>query len=390
MRNWLERNHPPGDDITLPEGSGSFTFGRSPKCTVIFDDAVVSLKHCELTWDAGFWRLRDLGSEAGTRVNGFEINHGQALFPDDRIEFGNVQLHFRSDIAKSDPPSLGAIVGAPDEEAHWLVYADELQERGDPLGERIVRSKAGGGVDHLPWLGPLWDAFVAGELEIEWQFGFIKRATLRTVAGRMPVDWRALVAQLLNLRIGRFIRSLTIDLPKLENAVSEPPSAQVATAQQFFLNLPALPETIEHLSFGYQVAQTPSSIRASAALVLRLPRLASSIYAETTSVGLKVIHVTPSATLHGFEYDSRALRQVTRIRRGERGQLILESPPGIPLISEGNPCYFALAEGRVQLIAGRMRGEIRVNNRIDAQYELLLGDEIDVLGAARFRFDSFA
>jgi hypothetical protein len=34
-----------------------------------------------------------------------------------------------------------------------------------------------------------------------------------------------------------------------------------------------------------------------------------------------------------------------------------------------------------------MRGELRVNHRIDALYELLPGDLIEIQGLARFRFE---
>jgi hypothetical protein len=75
------------------------------------------------------------------------------------------------------------------------------------------------------------------------------------------------------------------------------------------------------------------------------------------------------------------------VRRGTKTSLHLESPPGIPFMADGNPCYFASHDARVRLIAGRMRGEVRINQRIDALYELLPGDVFDVQGAARFRFE---
>jgi hypothetical protein len=56
-------------------------------------------------------------------------------------------------------------------------------------------------------------------------------------------------------------------------------------------------------------------------------------------------------------------------------------------MADGNPCFFSSNEARVQLVAGRMRGEVRVNQRIDSLYELLPGDVIDVQAAARFRFE---
>jgi hypothetical protein len=99
-----------------------------------------------------------------------------------------------------------------------------------------------------------------------------------------------------------------------------------------------------------------------------------------------VISTAPGIVLSGIE-GSRILTGVTRIRRGQRNQLFIESPPGIPFMADGNPCYFAFADGRAQLIAGRMRGEVRVNNRIDSLFALLPDDIIDVQGTAKFRLE---
>lgn len=386
MRAWLERESPAGDDITLPEGSGSLVFGRSPKCTLVFDDLGLSARHCEVAWDAGFWRLRDLGSELGTRVNGLALTHGRALFAGDRIEFGGVRLRFRTDLPSDDPQLLDAIGRSPEAESNWLVYADQLQERGDPLGERIIRARAGGKLDHLPWLGPLWDAFVAGELEVDWHFGFVKRATIRTAAGRLPTDWRALVSTLLNLRVGRFVRNLTIDLPRLQNLTPLQIPQQVVAAQHFLTELPALPSTLERLSFGYHVAQPASGpLSVTEELALRVPRLRGTpVYQRVNAVRLRVLHPSEGVSLKGID-GSRVLTGVTRIRRGNRDQLFLESPPGIHF--DGNPCYFSFTDGRAQLISGRMRGEVRVNNRIDSLYALLPDDVIDVLAGGKFRLE---
>jgi uncharacterized protein (TIGR02996 family) len=391
VRAWLERESPPGGDITLPDGSGTLVFGRSAKSTIVFDDPALSARHCELSWDAGFWKLRDLGSDAGTRVNGLAVNQRQALFAGDRIEFGSTTLRFRSDLPPDDHELIEAIARAPDAEPNWLVYADQLQERGDPLGERIVRSRAGGRLDHMPWLGSLWDAFVAGELEVDWQFGFVKRATIRTAAGRLPTDWRGIVSRLVNLRIGRFVRGLTIDLPRLQNLTPLQIPEEVVAAQKFLSELPGLPVSLEKLSFGYHVAQPSSGpLSVTEELALRLPRLRGlPVYQRATAVRLRVLNVVPGVVLSGIE-GSRVLSGVTRIRRGQRNQLFLESPPGIPFMADGNPCYFSFTDGRLQLIAGRMRGEVRVNNRIDSLYALLPDDVIDVQGGAKFRLELVA
>lgn len=391
MRAWLERESPPGDDITLPEGSGSLVFGRSSKCTLVFDDITLSARHCEVAWDGGFWRVRDLGTEIGTRVNGQSLTHGRALFAGDRVEFGAVRLRFRTDLPVDDPQLLDAIGRSPDSESNWLVYADQLQERGDPLGERITRARAGGRLDHMPWLGPLWEAFVAGELEVDWHLGFVKRATIRTAAGRLPTDWRALVSTLLNLRVGRFVRSLVIDLPRLQNLTPMQIPHEVVSAQHFLAELPALPSTLERLSFGYHVAQPASGpLSVTEELALRLPHLRGTpVYQRVNGVRLRVMGTVDGVKLAGIE-GSRVLTGVTRIRRGHRNQLFLESPPGIPFMADGNPCYFAFTDGRAQLIAGRMRGEVRVNNRIDSLYELMPDDVVDVLAGGRFRLEVVA
>ena len=105
-------------------------------------------------------------------------------------------------------------------------------------------------------------------------------------------------------------------------------------------------------------------------------------------VRLRVLSVSEGVKLGGIE-QSRVLTGVTRLRRGNRNQLFLESPPGIPFMADGNPCYFAFTDGRARLISGRMRGEVRINNRIDSLYELLPEDLIDVLAGAKFRLEVF-
>ncbi len=44
--------------------------GRHFDCDVVIREKTVSGKHCELEFENGFWRVRDLGSRNGTRVGG--------------------------------------------------------------------------------------------------------------------------------------------------------------------------------------------------------------------------------------------------------------------------------------------------------------------------------
>jgi two-component system, cell cycle response regulator len=97
MRAWIERVQPHGDRIELPDGSGTLVFGRSARATLVFDDPLVSPRHCEVSFEAGFWRVRDLGTEGGTRVNQVAVTYPRSLFRGDVIEFGRTRLRFMSE-----------------------------------------------------------------------------------------------------------------------------------------------------------------------------------------------------------------------------------------------------------------------------------------------------
>ena len=391
MRTWLERVEPGGERIALPERSGRLIFGRGAGSTIIFDDARMSRQHVELMWAEGVWRVRDLGSNGGTFVNGEQIAERRALFTGDVITFGAVRLRFCTE-EQGEPATFEALLRDPSNEMHWRVYADQLQERSDPLGERVARSLVGQRVDHMPWLRGLWDAFVSGELELEWKYGFIHRAVLRTVAGRLPAQWRHTLNELFNLRVGRFLHGLTLDLPRLASSAPGeavmPLAERLQEAQRFLASAPALPATLERLNLGYELTDAgPGDVAVAPSLAVLLPKLRETpVFHRASGMLLRVMSVEKGVRLSGIE-GSRVLTRGTRLRRGEKGVLYVEATPGIPLMAEGNPCHFSVVAGGMQLVSGRMRGEVRVNHRIDAMYELLPGDLIDVQGAARFRVE---
>ena len=150
-----------------------------------------------------------------------------------------------------------------------------------------------------------------------------------------------------------------------------------------------MPTTLERLSFGYHVAEPASgALSVTEELALRIPRLRyTPVYQRVSGVRLRVLSTAEGVSLKGIEGGSRVLTGVTRIRRGNRNQVFIESPPHIPFMADGNPCFFSFSEGRAQLVSGRMRGEVRVNNRIDSLYALLPDDVIDVLAGGKFRFE---
>ncbi len=88
---------------------GSFVFtaprisiGRDADSMVRLDAPEVSAKHAELVLAGGLFRLRDLGSRTGTRVNGVPVLPRQPLEPDDEVSIGN----FRLRITLCDPDGL--------------------------------------------------------------------------------------------------------------------------------------------------------------------------------------------------------------------------------------------------------------------------------------------
>lgn len=392
MKAWLERVSPPGEAIELPDGAATMVFGRSQRCTIVFDDKTVSARHCELTFDRTFWQLRDLGSTTGTRVNGVALHHAQALFTGDLLELGQTQLRFVLEAEHDDGAMLASVMANPDSEPHWLVYCDWLIERGDPLGERIVRARAGQRIDHQPWLGPLWPHHLSGAVELEWKLGFVVNASIRAIAGRPEIDWRHSVSALCSARVGAILRALTIDLPRLEPGPAEGLPSALGEAQRTLSRLPNLRPSIERLNLGYAFRTPMETVTLLPELGRRLPKLQSAqVFIHAQGARLTQISSVDVARFVGLKAGSRALTDLTRLRKGERREVHLETPPGMASLAlEGNPCFFARNGLGWSLTAGRLRGEVRVNGRTDAMFHLLPGDVIEVVGAGKLCFELVA
>jgi hypothetical protein len=77
--------------IVGPEGA---TLGRSRQADIMVDDANVSRQHAEIRPHGGSWRLTDLGSTNGSRLNGRRVGQPEVLKPGDEIELGTTTLTF--------------------------------------------------------------------------------------------------------------------------------------------------------------------------------------------------------------------------------------------------------------------------------------------------------
>lgn len=83
--------------------------GRSPDADLRLSDQRVSGVHAVLSWDAGVWRLRDLGSRNGTWIDGEPLTPGKdvELQPGWTVAFGDQENTWR--VESLDPPSPFAV-----------------------------------------------------------------------------------------------------------------------------------------------------------------------------------------------------------------------------------------------------------------------------------------
>jgi predicted component of type VI protein secretion system len=78
------------------------TIGRAPENTIVIEHRSVSSRHAQLERSGQTYRLKDLGSTNGTRVNGLPATDTLLRF-DDRIRFGAVDARFEGDRAGLQP-----------------------------------------------------------------------------------------------------------------------------------------------------------------------------------------------------------------------------------------------------------------------------------------------
>lgn len=88
------------------------TIGLSPDCDVDLADVAASPEHCEILREGSGWKLVDLESRDGTRVNGSYVN--QAVLADgDVIEIGSTKIEFVGGAVAAAPPPPAPVAAAP-------------------------------------------------------------------------------------------------------------------------------------------------------------------------------------------------------------------------------------------------------------------------------------
>src|SRR5437764_13745185 len=73
----------------------AITIGRGPDNTIVVNDQSISTHHAQLLLEGDTYRLKDLDSTNGTRVNGKPVTEAVLRF-DDRIRFGGAEALYES------------------------------------------------------------------------------------------------------------------------------------------------------------------------------------------------------------------------------------------------------------------------------------------------------
>ncbi|MDH3590844.1 MAG: FHA domain-containing protein, partial [Planctomycetota bacterium] len=87
-----------GEERTVFLGDAPVVIGRAQDADVMIKDVKASRRHCVIEPEPGGWRVRDLGSGNGTKLNGARVDR-EALRPDDVVTIGDVRILYAGEAA---------------------------------------------------------------------------------------------------------------------------------------------------------------------------------------------------------------------------------------------------------------------------------------------------
>jgi len=126
---------PQGGGDPVPLLQKTLLIGRRDSCDIALRFPNVSSRHCELELVSGYWKVRDLGSSNGTKVNGERVRE-KWVMPGDELAVAKHRFRLEYDVAPGTP--LPAPLQA-DEEVNMGV---SLMEKAGLVKRRVERPPA--------------------------------------------------------------------------------------------------------------------------------------------------------------------------------------------------------------------------------------------------------
>lgn len=114
---------PVGGGDPIPLLRKTLLVGRSENCDVVLRFANVSAHHCRLYLEDGYWRVEDVGSRNGTRVNAVRSDR-KRLLPGDTLALASHKYE-----VSYSPSQNGACGPPPADGEEEDVFGQTLLER---------------------------------------------------------------------------------------------------------------------------------------------------------------------------------------------------------------------------------------------------------------------
>lgn len=132
---------PLGGGIPIVLDKKNLLVGRANECDVVLPLRTVSSQHCRLILHEGYWRIKDLDSRNGTRVNNVKVDE-HVVEPGDMIALANHKYELRyspSDLGATGPPPADDIFDSPED-----IFGHSLFERAGLSGTKKFKAKLSG------------------------------------------------------------------------------------------------------------------------------------------------------------------------------------------------------------------------------------------------------
>lgn len=317
-------------------GYDRFLLGRARDCDVAIASSQLGRRHTAVSWRSGLWQVEDLGGNNPARLNGGLLGRAaRTLVPGDRLEFpGGPTFRYGQDAAAEQRSTTleAAIAEAPHDPQRWRVYADWLQERGERLGEWMLTASSTGE-------GPLARHFLAAltyqrrQARYTFQHGFLDAVQLYPSADATHTLPPVLIAQLCGHPLGRFLRTVEVDLAAFQGRLSHGGPPCGPPAQTALLVLDALEQhagpTLERAVLPLTRAQRAQAPQLDARIEKcwqRMPRLQVSFATPPPRPAWLELAAGDPAAARGF-VDGRYPLQLPRVDLGaaRSSSLVVES-----------------------------------------------------------------